>query len=87
MKTYINAQEAAAFTDLESKARSIENALQEMLVMVAQSKLSDADKLGALRLLNRANGFFGASYLLHPQSEWQGGETWKIVKPDLSVIS
>ena len=86
MKTYLKPDQADAFRKLEASARAIENALESLMVDIAQSSIPDADKIGALNWLSRADTFRGFSYALHPQAEWQGGETWKTVKPDLSRI-
>jgi hypothetical protein len=87
MKTFIDNEESAEYGRLSEIARHIEESLSAFAVEIVQSKqLTDANKIGALNMLARADGFRGASYMLHPQSEWQGGEAWKVVRPDLSKV-
>jgi hypothetical protein len=87
MKHYITQSQATQYARLENLAREIDQKIQEMTVAIVQAGIPDEDKIGALNYLSRADGLADMSYALHVQSEWQGGEAWKLVRPDLTNIA
>lgn len=87
MKTYINESQATQYNRLSAMADLIDQQIQALAVAIVQAGIPDEDKVGALNYLSRADGIKGLSYALHPQSEWQGGESWKLVRPGIACIS
>lgn len=81
---YLTTEQAATYSALSDKARAITDALQSLAVEIVQSPMPDADKIGALNWLSRGDGLNGFAHALHPQSEWQGGEAWKLRRPTIA---
>ena len=86
MKPCITESEAKHYLALSSRAAQICDLIEQLTLEIVQADIPDENKVGALNWLARAGGLRGLPHALHPQSEWQGGETWKIRQPDLSRI-
>lgn len=87
VKQYITQSQADQYARLEKLAQEIDQKIQEMAVAIAQAGIPDEDKIGAFNYLARSDRMAGMSYALHVQSEWQGGEVWKLVRPVLTNIA
>lgn len=89
MKTehYLTESEAARYIALSARAQEIRRLIEQMAVEIVVAEIDDENKIGALNWLRRADGVNGLAYALIPQSEWKGGEAWKIRRPDLSGIN
>lgn len=81
---HISEETSAEYLKLSAQASAIENALQEMVVSVVKSAIPDETKIAILDWIKRADTFRGLSYMLHPQSEWMGGESFKTRAPHIA---
>lgn len=81
---YPNEETITEYRKLASAAGAIESALQEMVVSVVKSAIPEEAKIAVLEWIKRADTFRGLSYMLHPQSEWMGGESFKTRAPHIA---
>lgn len=75
MKTKLTEEQVLEWRKIANQASKIEAMVSELLVITAQAKIGDADKVKVLDWIDRAEAFSGLSYICTPQSEWLGGDS------------
>lgn len=85
MKTvYLTSESEKEYNYLASIAREVEEKLQLLVLETAKARdIPDNVRGNILHWVARAETFRGLSYFLTPQSEWQGGESWKVRAPHI----
>ena len=84
MDHYLTPEETDEFSALERRAARISELLLDLTLATVQAQtIDEGTKVNILNWIDRAEGFRGLAYNLHPQGEWQGGEVWKTRAPHI----
>ena len=81
MSTTATPLEISHYSYLENYAREIADKIQDFEVCVLGSEVPNEVKL---KILEWKSGYRSLAYFLHPQSEWTGGDSFKINLPHIA---
>lgn len=79
-------EQESTYRRLEALAGEVEKKIQTFDLAVLESNLDDPVKLRLLEW-TADRGFQGIAYFLHPQSEWTGGDNFKVRAPHIEKAS
>jgi hypothetical protein len=77
----------AQWEELRRRAQSVEDAINNLRsqLLLDAAEISDSDETLAITLIDAAKNLPSFSaYFYVPQSEWTGGETWKVREPHIA---
>jgi hypothetical protein len=80
---YIDQNEQTQWHRLANHAKAIESMLSDLTLATLQADIPDKAKIAVQDWISRADTFKGLSYFCTPQSEWQGGENFKVREPHI----
>jgi hypothetical protein len=74
-------QATEQYQKLESEADAIAKAIEAFEVSVLESEIPQEVKL---KIFEWNQGYRSLAYFLHPQSEWTGGESFRVNLPHIA---